>query len=79
MKKIKGLRRRWLINTLSIVSALGVVCVLVVTMAFANYYYSTMESDMRYRAKNTTEFFADYLNQSYNEYYKSCITYAQKY
>ncbi len=79
MKKIKGLRRRWLINTLSIVSALGLVCVLVVTMAFANYYYSTMESDMRHRAKNTTEFFADYLNQSYNEYYKSCITYAQNF
>ena len=77
MKKIKGLRRRWLVNTVSIVSALGLVCVLVVTMAFANYYYSTMKSDMHHRAKNTTEFFADNLNQSYNEYYKSCITYAQ--
>ena len=32
---------------------------------------------MRYRARSTTEFFADYLNQSYNEYYQSCITYAQ--
>ena len=32
---------------------------------------------MRYRARTTTEFFADYLNQSYNEYYQSCITYAQ--
>ena len=32
---------------------------------------------MRYRARTTTEFFADYINQSYNEYYQSCITYAQ--
>ena len=32
---------------------------------------------MRYRARTTTEFFADYLNQSYNQYYQSCITYAQ--
>ena len=32
---------------------------------------------MRYRARTTTEFFADYLNQSYNEYYQSCITYAR--
>ncbi len=77
MKKIKGLRRRWIINTVSVVCALGLVCVLIVTMTFANYYYSTMESDMRHRAKSTTDFFADYLNQSYNEYYKSCITYAQ--
>ena len=77
MKKIKGLRRRWLINTVSIVCALGIVCVVGVTAAFASYYYSAMKSDMRYRAKNTTEFFADYLNQSYNEYYQSCITYAE--
>jgi len=74
---IKGLRRRWLLNTIGVVCALGLVCVLVVTALFAVYYYSTMESDMRYRAKTTTEFFADYLNQSYNEYYQSCITYAR--
>lgn len=75
--RVKGLRRRWLLNTVCVLSALGVVCVLVVTAAFAAYYYSAMESDMRYRARTTTEFFADYLNQSYNEYYQSCITYAQ--
>ena len=75
--RIKGLRRRWLLNTIGVVCALGLVCVLVVTALFAVYYYSTMESDMRYRARTTTEFFADYLNQSYNEYYQSCITYAR--
>lgn len=75
--RVKGLRRRWIINTLSIVCALGLVCVMVITAVFATYYYSAMESDMRYRARTTTEFFADYLNQSYNQYYQSCITYAQ--
>lgn len=75
--RIKGLRRRWIINSLSIVCALGLVCVMTITAVFATYYYSAMESDMRYRARTTTEFFADYLNQSYNQYYQSCITYAQ--
>lgn len=75
--RIKGLRRRWLLNTVGVVSALGLVCVLVITAVFSAYYYSSMESDMRYRARTTTEFFADYFNQSYNEYYQSCITYAQ--
>ena len=75
--KIKGLRRRWLMNTLAVVCTLGLVCVLAVTVAFSAYYYSSMESDMRYRARSTTEFFADYLNQSYKAYYQSCITYAQ--
>lgn len=80
MKKIitiKGLRKKWLLNTVGIVCALGLVCVLTVTAVFAAYYHSAMESDMRYRARTTTEFFADYLNQSYNEYYQSCITYAE--
>ena len=76
-RKNKGLRRRWIINTVGVLSALGLVCVLVVTAVFSAYYYSSMESDLRYRARTTTEFFADYLNQSYNEYYQSCITYAQ--
>ncbi len=74
--KVKGLRRRWITNTVSIVVALGLVCVLAVTASFAAYYYSTMESDMRYRARTTTDFFADYQNLNYNDYYQSCITYA---
>lgn len=77
MKKGIGLRKRWLLNTVSVVCALGLVCVLVVTASFAAYYYSSMVSDLRYRAHTTTEFFAEYLNQSYNQYYQSCITYAQ--
>ncbi len=79
MNKPKGLRRRWLLNTLTIVCILGIICVIGVAAAFGSYYYSTMEADLRYRARTTTEFFADYLNQSYNEYYQSCITYAQNF
>lgn len=75
--KNMGLRRRWLINTVGIVSILGLICVIVVTTVFAASYYSSMESDLRYRAKNSTDFFADYLNQSYNQFYQSCIIYAQ--
>ena len=75
--KLKGLRRRWLINTVAVVCALGLVCVFAVTASFSAYYYSAMESDMRYRARSTTEFFADYLNQNYKAYYQSCITYAR--
>ena len=74
---VGGLRKRWLMNTASVVLALGLVCVLAVTASFAAYYYSNMESDMKYRAKTTTDFFAAYIDQTYHEYYQSCITYAQ--
>lgn len=76
-KKAIGLRRRWMVNTVGVITALGMVCVLIVTATFATYYYTNMRSDMFDRAKTTTEFFADYLNQSYKFYYQSCITYAQ--
>ena len=72
-----GLRKRWLQNTASVVFALGVVCVLAVTASFSAYYYSNMESDLKHRARTTTEFFADYIDQDYNDFYQSCVTYAQ--
>lgn len=72
-----GLRKRWLQNTASVVFALGVVCVLAVTASFAAYYYSNMESDLKNRARTTTEFFADYIDQDYKDFYQSCVTYAQ--
>ncbi|MBQ7415554.1 MAG: HAMP domain-containing protein [Oscillospiraceae bacterium] len=56
---------------------MGLVCVLVVTMVFAAYYYTNLESDMRRRAEETASFFTDYLNQNYNDYYQSCITYTR--
>ncbi len=74
--KVKGLRRRWLLNTVSVVLALGLVCALGITAAFATYYYSAMESDLRFRARSGADFFAEYQDLNYNEYYQSCITYA---
>jgi len=77
MLKTSGLRKRWLVNTAGVVFALGLVCVLAVTASFAAYYYSNMQSNMENRAETTTEFFANYLDQNYNSFYQSCITYAQ--
>lgn len=77
MRKIGGLRKRWLLNTVGVVCILGVLCVMAVTASFSAYYYSNVESDLRRQAEEKADFFADYLNQNYNEYYQSCITYAQ--
>ncbi len=77
MKKASGLRKRWLQNTVGVIFALGMVCVLTVTATFAAYYYSSMQSDLRFRAKTTSAFFEDYIDLNYNEFYRSCMTYAQ--
>ena len=77
MKRMGGLRKRWLMNTVGVVCILGLVCVVAVTMSFAAYYFSGAEADLRYRASNITDFFAEYTSQSYDKYYHSCINYAE--
>lgn len=77
MRKIRGLRKRWLLNTVGLITALGLICVLIVTMVFSAYYYSGMTSDLKYRAQATTAFFADNINQSYKDFYQSCVDYAK--
>ena len=77
MKIFSGLRGRWLTNTVIIFCILGLVCVIAVAGTFAGYYYSNMRSDMYSRAWQTTEFFSDYIGQNYEDYYQSCVTFAQ--
>ncbi len=77
MKRITGLRKRWLNNTVGVIVALGMVCVLAITAYFAAYFYTSMRTDLQFRAESSTEFFADYLDQDYNEFYRSCMTYAE--
>ena len=43
MRKVGGLSRRWFVNTVGVVCALGLVCVIVITMVFAAYYYTNLE------------------------------------
>ncbi len=75
MKKIGRLRRRWLMNTVGVVCLLGIICALVIVMVFAANYYSAMESDLRYRAQNATNYFSSNLSQNYKDFYQSCINY----
>ena len=77
MKKLSGLRRRWILNTVGIVTVLGLLCALGVVFGFAQFYYTNTEYGMQTRAQTTAKYFAEHLNQSYNDYYQSCITYAQ--
>ena len=76
-KKITGLEKRWLLNNVSIMIALVAVCILAVIFMQAAYYYSNMQSGLESKARTTTDFFGNYISQSYNEYYQSCIKFAQ--
>ncbi len=77
MKKSKSIRRRWIGNTLSTFVILGLLAVLLVTGTFGVYYYTSMLSDLEAKATQTSQFFANYIGQNYDDYYHSCVTYAQ--
>lgn len=79
MKRRNSLRARWMGNTLSTFCVLGLVCVLLITGTFGIYYYSNMRSDMYAKAMQTSQFFASYIGQNYDDYYQSCVTYAQSF
>ena len=77
MSQTKSLRGRWIGNTLSTFCVLGLLCVLLITGTFGVYYYSSMRSDLHAKAEQTCQFFANYIGQNYDDYYHSCVTYAQ--
>lgn len=79
MKKGRGLQGRWLRNTLSIVLALVLLCVLMLSLTVAVYYYSNMQAGMEAKARTSTSFFENYIGQSYNEYYQSCAKFAKSF
>ena len=77
MKKNVGLRKRWLRNTAGTIAILGLVFAMLATGVYGYSRYSRMKDDLRQRAEATTEYFAAHMNQNYEEFYDSCMTYAQ--
>ena len=76
-RKRTGIERRWLINHLLLVIALVTGLVVAFAVSFAVYYYSNARVGLEEKARTTTDFFGNYISQSYNEYYQSCIRFAQ--
>ena len=79
MKSTKSLSGRWLRNTLSIVLALVLFCVIALSVTVAAYYYSNMEAGLQSKARTSTQFFETYIGQSYHEYYQSCAKFTQSF
>ena len=66
---IKGLRKRWLFNTVGTAFAMGMVCVMVITAVFADHYYSAAKKNLYDRADWTVEILEHNLDLDYAGYY----------
>ena len=76
-RKPGGLRRRWLASTVTVITALGLVCVLAVTASFAAFYYSGIESDLREWAQYRSDFVQRFQDREDVEFYQFCQDYVR--
>ena len=76
-KRLSGIERRWFVNNVGVIMLLVLACVLGVVLSMAAYYDTNLRSGLENRANTITDFFSNYIGQSYNEYYQSCIKFAK--
>lgn len=74
--KSTGLRRRWLVNSIVPVVVLLFMIAALVSIAFANNYYSGALATMTAKANAGAEYFNTYVMHSYDEYYRGAALYS---
>jgi len=78
-RRIRGLRKRWLINSIGPIFLVAVMGVAVFSVAVANYYYTGMRTGLETRAKEATDAFNTYGMSSYNEFYQMAYSYTESF
>lgn len=68
--KVSGIKRRWLVNNLSIVVLLLAIMFIAVGAATTNYYYDSLYNALASRANTSAKTFTNYMSGSYNEFYQ---------
>ena len=63
-----GIRKRWILNSISVVVALVLVAVLAFSFAMASYYYTSVSTSLENMAKAATGFLESYTESEYKAY-----------
>ena len=67
MKKITGIRKRWMVNSISVVLFIVLLAVAAFSAAMGSYYYSTLSESLEQKAENAISSFDYYRTEA--EYY----------
>jgi len=73
MARFKGIRRRWLTNSIGVMLFVILLAVTVLSVAMGSYYYATMSNGLQVKAEYAVDFFSNYRTKS--EYYQHVLTY----
>jgi len=79
IKKKHGLRFKWMIKSLSILSAVLLVCIIIVNVVLATQLHSALRSELVSRANAAATFFSKYANSSGEELYAGAKRYVEDY
>ena len=77
--KPTGLKKRWMLSSVSISVVLVIFAVLLFSLSIGIYYYSNVLADLRAKAETSTGFFKNYISQDYQNFYQSCVRFAQSF
>jgi len=72
-----GLRRRWLRGTVIIAVLAVVIVIAMFSIIIYSYYFATIRTGLEAKARTATDFFANYVARSYDDYYESAFRYAE--
>ena len=76
-REVKGLRRRWMQNSVLFVSVALSVLMVAFIVSSTSIYYSSIRIGLEAKAKTTTGFFTNYITKTYAEYYDSVYRYTE--
>ena len=68
VQRLRGLRKRWIVNTILPVLVLLMLLVTLVSVGVSTYYYSSMENGLMKQAEAMSSALNDYFMNSYSEY-----------
>ena len=77
--RMRGIKNRWIVNSLSIVVIILVVVIGFFSVYITDYYYTNLLTSLEQRAQGTARFFNSYLNVSYSDYYTSAYQYSERF
>ena len=69
--KVSGIKRRWLVNNLSIVVLLLAILFIVAGAAITGYYYDSLYTSLQSRANTSAKSFTNYMSSSLNDFYRN--------
>ena len=78
--RLRGLRQRWIFNSILPILALLVLVVTLFSAGISNYYYGTMQKGLETRAQALANSFNEYfMDNGFNSYYQKAVQSAESF